>query len=638
MGHTGSAWLVGNKNTSTLPVSIRYEKRGGRGDDYLTWLQSDPRWADKKLGSSGETMKTAGCAVTTVAKLTVYSQSITDSSYNPGYLCDYLNSNGGLDGNGCINWGAAPGLKHEGRGDFNNPSKDEVIKRIGELMSSGYYVALCVDNGGHYVAVIKVTNDGIVMSDPAQNSTTNLFDKYSAQSCDSYHYFSGAKSPQDIGNSTGAKASTDTMSRIASIFGKYGSAIFKSAYTGDWNINWDDVFAEDASTDASVATGVPGDDVTLSGSDNAEKIRNYLRGNLGFTEAGAAGVMGNWMVESGLEPGNLENTFESGGSNAISPGYTDESYVAAIDSKKYTKTQFMSDANHVPSYVANCGSPVGAGFGLGQWTTGQRKGELYDATVGKGLSIASLSGQLNYAMKELMSGTEKYNALLSTLRSTDSYNVAAEEFLAKFEGCPGHSSLPRRQANAKDFYNRFNGKTVQGGKGEGPKNDEEQPKPIGTGCPKPKKGTKEAIEFKKRGGKGTGPTINTSKYSLRPIDIDLNDNGQALAPIQATPSAAMTEQQRRVTQNPTSAYSNESMERLMKEIIGILGVISNNSGNLSLLEDIRSGLSGNTNNIVSNTNNTTVNANGKTKTRQTSQTSTRMSRDEEAARRIAFGN
>ena len=346
VGHTGSAWLVGNKNTSTLPVSIRYEKRGGRGDDYLTWLQSDPRWADKKLGSSGETMKTAGCAVTTVAKLTVYSQSITDSSYNPGYLCDYLNSNGGLDGNGCINWGAAPGLKHEGRGDFNNPSKEEVIKRIGELMSSGYYVALCVDNGGHYVAVIKVTNDGIVMSDPAQNSTTNLFDKYSAQSCDSYHYFSGAKSPQDIGNGTGAKSSTDTMSRIASIFGKYGSAIFKSAYTGDWNINWDEVFAEDASTDASVATGVPGDDVTLSGSDNAEKIRNYLRGNLGFTEAGAAGVMGNWMVESGLEPGNLENTFEPGGSNAISPGYTDESYVAAIDSKKYTKTQFMSDANH----------------------------------------------------------------------------------------------------------------------------------------------------------------------------------------------------------------------------------------------------------------------------------------------------
>ena len=65
-------------------------------------------------------------------------------------------------------------------------------------------------------------------------------------------------------------------------------------------------------------------------------------------------------------------------------------------------------------------------------------------------------------------------------------------------------------------------------------------------------------------------------------------------------------------------------------------VISNNSGNLTLLKDIKSGLSGN-NTVVSNTTNTTVNANGKSKSKQTMQTNARMSRNEEAARKIAFG-
>ena len=133
--------------------------------------------------------------------------------------------------------------------------------------------------------------------------------------------------------------------------------------------------------------------------------------------------------------------------------------------------------------------------------------------------------------------------------------------------------------------------------------------------------------------------MNTNKYSLRPIDVELKDNTTVSTPVHGTPSAAMTDQQRQVAQSVTTTYSDETMEKLMREVINILGVISNNSGNLSLLKDIKSGLSaGNTNNIVSNTNNTTVNANGKSKTKQTRQTSTRMSRDEEAARRIAFGS
>ena len=644
VGTTGAAWLIGNKKTGTTSntyynSSKKYKKRGGRGDDCLSWLQTDPRWADKRMGTSSETMAQSGCAVTSVAILTAYSKSITNSDYNPGYLCDYLNNNGGLDGNALLNWNAVPGLSHIGRGDFSSPTEQEVISKMTELMNSGYYVTLCVNNGGHYVAIIGLVNGVLTMSDPAQNSITNVFDKYPASTCDSYHYFEGSTSPivnlSSVDSSTTSDATlseTTESSDMSSIFTRAGDAMFKAALTGNWDIDWDKALAEASAISAtSTNTGnvsLPSNDNDLSGSDNAEKIRNYLRNNLGFSEAGAAGAMGNWMVESGLDPTNLENTFES------RLGYSDSEYTAAIDSGRYSKQQFMSDA---PCYEDVCGYPAGAGYGLGQWTSGQRKGDLYDATVGKGLSIGSLSGQLNYAMSEMLSGGEKYDSLLSTLRTSNDYNLAASEFLAKFEGCPNHSSLPTRQSHAKELYERFNGKTVTGGMGEGVKHNKHLPKHIGTGSPKPKKGTKEAIEYKKRGGRGEGPTVNTSKYSLRPIDTDLNNIGPESVPVQVRPSAAMSAEQKRVTET-TTTYSDETMEKLMKEVINILGVISTNSGNLSLLNDIKSGLSGNTNNIVSNTTNTTVNANGKNKTKQTNQTSARMSRNEEVARKIAFGS
>jgi hypothetical protein len=62
--------------------------------------QKDPRWGEKELGSSGLKMKNFGCLVTAIA------QSLYNAGWdvNPGSLVDGLNSVGGFDSEGLLNW------------------------------------------------------------------------------------------------------------------------------------------------------------------------------------------------------------------------------------------------------------------------------------------------------------------------------------------------------------------------------------------------------------------------------------------------------------------------------------------------------------------------------------------------------
>lgn len=82
---------------------------------------------------------------------------------------------------------------------------------------------------------------------------------------------------------------------------------------------------------------------------NEKTIWDYLTSQ-GLTPAGAAGLMGNLYAESGLNPTNLQNSYES------KLGYTDATYTAAVDSGAYSN--FAKDS---------------AGYGLAQWTYWSRK-------------------------------------------------------------------------------------------------------------------------------------------------------------------------------------------------------------------------------------------------------------------------
>ena len=86
---------------------------------------------------------------------------------------------------------------------------------------------------------------------------------------------------------------------------------------------------------------------------NEATIWRFLKSQ-GMTDAGAAGLMGNLFAESGLNPKNLQNSYEK------KLGYTDATYTAAVDSGTYTN--FVRDS---------------AGYGLCQWTYWTRKQALY---------------------------------------------------------------------------------------------------------------------------------------------------------------------------------------------------------------------------------------------------------------------
>ena len=67
----------------------------------------------------------------------------------------------------------------------------------------------------------------------------------------------------------------------------------------------------------------------LKGKNTEEKIWNFLKEKI-INEYGTAGLMGNLYAESGLNPLNLQNSFE----NKLN--YNDNSYTSAVDNGTYS--------------------------------------------------------------------------------------------------------------------------------------------------------------------------------------------------------------------------------------------------------------------------------------------------------------
>lgn len=174
--------------------------------------------------------------------------------------------------------------------------------------------------------------------------------------------------------------------------------------------------------------------MSLIGKTNGEKIWNFLIAN-GCNEYGAAGAMANLDPESGLEPHNLQNSYET------LYGYTDESYTNAVDSGDHSRYQFMNDQ---------------AGYGLAQWTYWMRKRDLYDLVKKRGTSIGDLESQLIYLVQELKSS---YPAVFAVLKTATSVKEASDAFMCDFER-PYDQSDDQKENRAKiglKYYNTFAG-------------------------------------------------------------------------------------------------------------------------------------------------------------------------------------
>lgn len=154
----------------------------------------------------------------------------------------------------------------------------------------------------------------------------------------------------------------------------------------------------------------------------------------GFSDAGAAGAMGNMFAESGLKPNNLQNSFEK------KLGHTDISYTKAVDNGTYAN--FSKD---------------GAGYGLCQWTYSTRKSALLAFAKAEKASIGDAEMQLRFFVKELK---ESFSGVLSVLKSATTVREASDAMLLKFE-CPADQSekvQKVRAAYGQSYYEKFAGK------------------------------------------------------------------------------------------------------------------------------------------------------------------------------------
>lgn len=172
--------------------------------------------------------------------------------------------------------------------------------------------------------------------------------------------------------------------------------------------------------------------------DNTEKIWKYLKSK-GLNDYGAAGLMGNLYAESGLNPKNLQNSYEK------KLGYTDAQYTAAIDNGKYKN--FVKDS---------------AGYGLAQWTYWSRKQALIDFCKTAGTSIGDLDMQLNFLWKELSDG---YRGVINVLMNATSVIEASNTVLLQFERPADQSASVqlKRAEYGQAYYDKYANKNQEGG-------------------------------------------------------------------------------------------------------------------------------------------------------------------------------
>lgn len=162
---------------------------------------------------------------------------------------------------------------------------------------------------------------------------------------------------------------------------------------------------------------------------NAEKIWNFLI-NEYKNPYGVAGLMGNLYAESGLNPKNLQNTYEK------KLGLNDETYTVAVDNGTYAN--FAKDS---------------AGYGLAQWTYSARKLNLLTYAKGKQTSIGDLNTQLEFLVKEL----NAYTSVVKIIKEATNVKEASDIVLTKYERPANQSDSvkTKRASYGQKYYDQF---------------------------------------------------------------------------------------------------------------------------------------------------------------------------------------
>ncbi|MBQ3407921.1 MAG: C39 family peptidase [Clostridia bacterium] len=194
----------------------------------------------------------------------------------------------------------------------------------------------------------------------------------------------------------------------------------------------------------STTSGTTGS-ATLTGSDAKEQIWNFLIDS-GLTEQGAAGLMGNIEAESGFNSMCVEDDWARSDRMEF-----DTEYTRKVDSGEISESTFVTTGG------INSGDK---GYGLVQWTTQDRKQNLYNYVKSKGTSIGDLQTQLEFLVQELQTS---YSAVWNVITTSNDINECSDVVLKKFE-IPRDitGQTPKRRQNASNIYSTYMGTRTPG--------------------------------------------------------------------------------------------------------------------------------------------------------------------------------
>lgn len=166
--------------------------------EYISWRQKGAAWSSIRIGNTTSTIGDIGCLVTSVAILIQKSgvNTATITLFNPGTFVESLNKNGGFDGNGNLQYSAinkvVPDFKYIGNINLRNKSRADKLSIISNYYNQGYYLTVEVKGATpgnqHWVAVIGIDGNNIVIVDPATNHT-DMWSAYEFSKTSQFNYF-----------------------------------------------------------------------------------------------------------------------------------------------------------------------------------------------------------------------------------------------------------------------------------------------------------------------------------------------------------------------------------------------------------------------------------------------------------------
>lgn len=195
--------IVQNKQLSELSSSQYDSLWSGvvygisKSSDYMNWRQSGASWSNVRIGNTTSTISDIGCLVTSIAILIEKSGVNKDiNPFNPGTFVEALNKNGGFDSKGNLQYAViskvVPNFKYIKKVDLNNKSREEKLALITQYFNAGYYLTVEVkgatEGNQHWVAVIGIDGDNIIMVDPGTNQT-NMWNAYEWSKTSKFNYF-----------------------------------------------------------------------------------------------------------------------------------------------------------------------------------------------------------------------------------------------------------------------------------------------------------------------------------------------------------------------------------------------------------------------------------------------------------------